>query len=506
MRLLATRRRVLLAGLGALVSAAAWTSASPSIAGATLSGTVSGEGGDAAGPVMIKLIHDDAAGLSPDSASYTNVNLEQGIIDFVGSTPDTFANDFAVTERPLTTAEAATAAANGRSFAYVPFVASPVALMTLVPNSTYAGTTTIQPSQFCQHIPLSLDQLDGIYGAATPQYTGWGDARLSCTAPPNTPADSLLFGRWANLDPTMENFAVMSLLDSTDASKAAFAAGLVAATTQASTTDPTASEHWPYSGTAVTGGDQATLGKLIGLDPRTGAPSSKATQLSLGAIMPVASEWTGDPLGVRWDLPTAAVQNAQGSFVAPTAASAEAAEADATFASTSDPTTNNLVTFPASATDATAYNNYLMMESYLVVPTNGLSADKALALAQFIRFAVGTKGQADIEALGAAPATTQMVAADLKVAQQLDAEAAADPPASTTTTTTSASSTTTTVADAGTATSGASPSTAAGTTGSSGGGLALTGGNPVPLAGLGLVLLVCGEASRQVLRRRKRKA
>ena len=40
-------------------------------------------------------------------------------------------------------------------------------------------------------------------------------------------------------------------------------------------------------------------------------------------------------------------------------------------ASTSDPTTNNLVTFNASTSDASAYNNYLMEESYLVVPLTG---------------------------------------------------------------------------------------------------------------------------------------
>ena len=30
-------------------------------------------------PIMVKLIHDDAAGLNPDFGSYTNVDLEQGI-------------------------------------------------------------------------------------------------------------------------------------------------------------------------------------------------------------------------------------------------------------------------------------------------------------------------------------------------------------------------------------------------------------------------------------------
>ncbi len=66
-----------------------------------------------------------------------------------------------------------------------------------------------------------------------------------------------------------------------------------------------------------------------------------------------------------------------------------------------------------------------MMERYLVVPTNGLSAAKAIALAQLIRFVLGTNGQKDISGLGAAPATAAMVAAGLTLAQGLDAEAAA---------------------------------------------------------------------------------
>lgn len=506
-------RRAVLAGLVAVVTAAAGTvSASEGADAATPQGTLVGEGGDAINPIMVKLLHDDAAGLDPVDGSYTNVDIDQGITDFVGTAPGAFANDFAVTERPLTTAEAASAAANGRSFSYVPFAASPVALMTLVPNSTYAGSQTILPSQFCQHIPLTLAQMDGIYGA--PQYSGWGDSRLSCTAPPNTPADTLKFGLWANLDPTMETYALMSLLDSTPTSETAFGTALTTAhnESQATTSDPAPSEHWPYAGSAVAGGDQSTLGKLIGLDPRTGAPSSVAAQIVLGAIMPIDSDWTGDPLGVTWNLPTAAVQNAQGSFVAPSAAAAKAAESDATLASTSNPTTNNLITFNASTSDATAYNNYLMLESYLVVPTNGLPADKALALAQFIRFAVGGTGQADITALGAAPATPTMVTADLAVAQELDAEAASAPGTTSTSTTTPTTASTTTATTATTAsaasTSGAgdaSTSAMPSSDGSTPGGLAFTGDDPAPLLGLGFAFLICGEGARRLLRRRKSK-
>ena len=91
------------------------------------------------------------------------------------------------------------------------------------------------------------------------------------------------FGLWANLDPTMETFALMSLLDSTSTSKAAFGSGLAAAqgVGQATTSDPTASEHWPY-GKTVPGGDQTTFGKLIGLDPRTNVPSTQAAVIHFG--------------------------------------------------------------------------------------------------------------------------------------------------------------------------------------------------------------------------------
>ncbi len=462
------------------------------------------------GPVIDKLLHDDEANLSPDIGSYTNVDLDQGIADFVGTAPNTFANDFAVSERALTSTEAATAKANGRTYAYVPYAAVPVALMTLVPNTTFTGGS-IEPSQYCQHMQLNLGQLDGIFGA--PQYAGWGDSRLSCSGPPGTAlAYPVNFGLWANADPTMENFALMSLLDSTTASQSAFAAELTAAhnDSQATTASPTPSEQWPFSGSTVPSGDQVTLTKLIDLDSLTELPTTNSQFIKLGAIMPIANDWMGAPLGEQWNLPTAAVQNAEGAYVAPSAAAAEAAEADATLASTTDPTTNNLVTFNASASDSAAYDNYLMLESYLVVPLNGLPADKATALAQFIRFIVGGTGDADIESLGAAPATKAMTTADLVVAQQLNAEAATaaattSSSSGTTTTTAAAGSTTSTTAASTTGNTGAGASTGASTAGPGSGGLAFTGSDPIPLVALGAILLVFGETARRVVRRRRRR-
>jgi hypothetical protein len=399
-------------------------------------------------PVMISLVGGDSAQLSPDVASYTNVDVEQAIEDFIGTGPGQFGNDFIVSERPLTTAEAGTATTNGRSFAYVPFAATPVALMTLVPDTTYTGSQTIQANQYCRDIPLTLAQLDGIYGSVSPPYSSWADSRL--TSAPSCSADSLAVAKWGNLDPTMENASLESLLDSTTASQMSFKNGLTAdvANGQANTVSTGPSENWPFPLTAISGGDQPTLGKLIQLNPNSDAPGTEASAIALGAIMPVADVWTGAPLGVPWNLPTAAVQNAAGAFVPPTATAAEAAESHATVTATSDPTTNNIVTFNPDGTDMTAYNNFLMMESYLVVPTNGLAPDKAMALAQFIRFALGGQGQQDIQQLGAAGATPAMVTAGLQVAQLLDQEAVSN--AATTTTTTGGTTTTTATCTSGT--------------------------------------------------------
>jgi hypothetical protein len=81
----------------------------------------------------------------------------------------------------------------------------------------------------------------------------------------------------------------------------------------------------------------------------------------------------------------------------------------------------NIVTFPVNGgSDATAYP--MMAMSYLVVPTSGLSATKATALAQFIKFVLGSKGQQDIESFGAVPPTSAMVQAGRTVADEVAAE------------------------------------------------------------------------------------
>jgi ABC-type phosphate transport system substrate-binding protein len=486
--------------LGVLsASALAWPT--PGVGADTPAGTVTGEGGDAMGPVLQKLLHNDSSLLAPDFGAYTNVSLETGISDFIGNAPGSFGADFLVTERPLTAAEAATAKANGRSFAYIPYAEVPVAVMTLVPNDVYTGGSTIDATNmFCQHLPLTIDLLAKIFGYdSVSPLQNWADGRITCSAP-GTKATSEPVSFWANEDRTMENSALMSALDSTPQSQTTFEAGLTTgpAHTTALTTDTTPSEFWPYSQPTIPGGDQALLGKMLGLNAKTKAPSNQIFQLAMGAAVPVTDVWTGDPLGVPWNLPTAAIQNANGAFVAPSTAAATAAGSDATLASTADPTTNNLVVFNPNSSDAGAYNNYLMLESYLVVPTNGLDPDKATALAQFIRYALGGRGQADIASLGAGPATPAMVLAGLKVAQQVAAEGVASQPNNQV-----SSTTTTTTANGAVPVSNIVGSTG-GLGGSSGGTLPATGADEIPLGVVGILLVMVGGISRRLVLRRKR--
>jgi len=502
-------RPLMALGLVMLACPAALAGLPVGTAGAATTETITVSGGTFLAPALSKIFTDDAAGLSPVLSFYSSETLDTGISDFIGSAPGSFNSDVAISERPLTSTEAAKAQANGRTFAYVPIAATPVAIVTLVPNSSYAiGSPTIAPSDFCEHIPLTLDQLAGLFGYDTADPYVWGDPRITCTG--GGTLDSYPVTRWANLDVTMENKTLMSLLDSTSTSEGLFDAGLMQASQQqaAITTSDTPSENWPYSADTYPQGDQNLIGHMLSINPRTNVPSTNASLWALGAIAPISAEWTGSPLGAQWDLPTAAVENAASAEVAPSVASATAAEASSTLGS------DNTVTFTPS-TDATAYNNYLMVEDYLVVPTTGLDAAKDTALAQLIRFAVGTTGQADIEKYGSAPADAAMTTADLKVAAELD-QAALTAPASTaaTTTTTTATKAGTTSATNGSSTTGsagaastdASASGASDPSGSSSGtgsGLAFTGAGAIwPLVGAGAFLAILGTGLRRRLRRR----
>ena len=511
MSLLRSRRLCALLGAGALSGAMLVTSL-PLSAGADTDPTaLVGEGGSFLTPVTDVLLKADA-GLAPLNPQYQDADIDQGIADFVGTGPGHFNADFAVTERPLTSAEAATAKTNGRTFAYVPFAATPVAIATLAVCSP-AGVQGNSTSALCQGIPLNTEQTALLFtqGLTNPsvspnqnlplQLSGWQDPRLTLASGQPIPGAGVY--QASTLQPSAENTALMAYLDSDPTAKELFDNALNNPVANPLTSSDSPSEKWPFHGLhAAVGGDAGLIERELNINAETNAPSTlnSWTGLSNGAddVFPVASVWAGAPQGTPWNIPTAAIENAAGKFVVPSAAAAGAAEADATM----DPTTR-LVTFVANLGDQVAYNNYLMVESYLVVPTSGLSADKAAKLAQFIRFITGPVAQSDEATVGSAPPTTAMVAADQKVATELDTEAATAASTTsnptTTTTITSATTTTTTVPVAAVSTA------AAGNAGNSGGssGLASTGApdNIVPVLAAGGALVVLGAFGRRRLRR-----
>ena len=471
-----------------------------------------GEGGSFLTPVTDVLLKADT-GLAPLNPSYTDANLDNAIKDLVGNGPNSFDADFVVSERPLTSTETATAKVNGRTFAYVPFAATPVAVATLAACNT-AGLTGTSTAALCNHIPLTVPLVGLLFtanltsSAVSPNQglpsslTGWADPRLSQANGQPIPNGGIY--QASTLEPSAENTALMALLDSDPTAKELFDNALNNPAASATTQSDTPSETWPFhSAHAFVGGDAGLIGKELNLNAETLAPLA-ASSWNLGDVFPLSSVWTGAPLGTAWNIPTAAIPNAAGKFVAPSEAAAAASEADATM----DPTTN-LVTFNANANNAAAYNNYMMEESYLVVPTSGLNAAKAQKLAQYIRFVVGPVAESDETTLGAAPPTSAMVAADLKVATELDDEASTS--ASTSTTASGSSTTSTTAASGGSTTSttiAASVATAsAGGTGNSGSGtgLAATGATDIdPTLAVGAALVALGALGRRRTRRLRR--
>jgi ABC-type phosphate transport system substrate-binding protein len=494
-----------------------------SVGAATPTGSLVGEGGSFLNPVVNALLKGDT-GLSPLNPTYTDANIDNAIADFAGTAPNQFGNDFTVSERPLNTAEASAAKKNGRSFVYVPFAATPVAVATLdVCNPSDLASGSVTSSTFCKNIPLTPALVAGLFleGLTAPNLqpnqgmpapiAGWRDPRLTqANGQPIPDTASVSFG--TALEPSAESTALMTYIDSTPSAKVQLDNALANPTNHPTVPTDLPGEIWPFHGAhSYVGGDAGLIGKELSINAETDAPVGLASWGGLGAdgsgahdVFAVAGVWTGAPQGTPWNIPTAALQNASGAFVGPTADAAKASEADATL----DPSTN-LVTFRANANDKAAYNNDMTVESYLVVPTSGLSIQKEQKLAQLIRFAVGPTAATDDAILGSAPPTSAMVSADLKVAAQLDATAAvqttSNPAVASTTTSTSTPATS--AAPATDATTSSTDTGGGGTgatdTGSSSN-LAFTGaGNLVPLVVAGFLMIVSGAVLRRRLLRSK---
>ena len=512
------RRWGVLVGVG-LVSLAALATALPLPAGADTDPTaLVGEGGSFLTPVTDVLLNADT-GLAPLNPQYNDSNLDNAIGDFVGTAPGSFATDFVVSERPLNSTEAASAKANGRTFAYVPFAATPVAVATLAVCNPSAIISSNNTQPLCNDIPLTVPSVASLFtfnltnpGVSPNQglpanLTGWGDASLHTAS--NQPIPESGIYQASTLEPSAENTALMALLDSDPTAKELFDNALNNPGSNALTTSDTPSETWPFHGNhAWVGGDAGLIGKELNINAETDAPSLDTLWAGLSGgvddVFPLSSVWAGAPQGTPWNIPTAALENAAGKFVPPSEAAAAASEADATM----DPTTN-LVTFAPNASNTAAYNNYMMVESYLVVPTSGLTAAKAQKLAQYIRFVVGPVAESDEETLGSAPPTSSMVAADLKVATELDSEAAtAAATSGTAQSTTSTTSTTSTSTTTSTTVAAAATSTDTGVTGNSGSGtgLASTGAaNIGPVLAVGAALVGVGALGRRRMRRLRRR-
>jgi ABC-type phosphate transport system substrate-binding protein len=470
------------------VALLAWTGTAAGPAGATTpSGRLLGEGGSFAEPIVNQLLIDDNAGIAPLDAQYFNANVDIGRQDV--TTGDA---DFAVSEFPLTADEVTTGKSNGRSFAYVPFAASPVTVAPIIECS--AG-------KLCpDNLQLTVAQLAGIFtqgnGFAGGDISFWDSTSLNTIAaggPLTTVAtDSRNIKALNLIDPSASTEALMAAFEADPAAKANWDTFLtfwhVVSTAPA--------ETWPTQ-QGVSGGDQVMANDLVPLDTSRQPPVPLPfLDWGLGDVAPLPVSWLGAPRNI----PTVAIENAAGKFVPPTVAAASAALADATV----DPATN-LVTFKATSADAASYNSYLMQVSYLVVPTSGLAPAKATALASFIRFALSTKGQADVVGLGAAPilpatgstaAETALVKSGLAIADQVAAEA------TTTTTTTSTSTTTTTTPTTTTSTTAAPVVASNGSDPSTTPSLAYTGGAPWPIGITGFGLVVSAGWIRRRLRRR----
>ncbi|MGD0381797.1 MAG: hypothetical protein ABSC30_17650 [Acidimicrobiales bacterium] len=484
-----------------------------------------GEGGSFLTPVTNLLLNTDT-GLGPLNPQYSDTNLDDAIANFAGSGPGDFDADFVVSERPLTSAEAATATANGRSFAYVPFAATPVALAVFaICSPTDLANNTLTPSTFCNNMPLTPAQVGEIVthgltvaGASVPTVTGWNDASLTQANLQAIP-DPNGIGHAADLSPSAENSALMALLDSDTSAKADLDNALNNPANTPRTTSDTPDEFWPFPlEHSYPGGDEALLGHELTIESTTDAPSFLNTWGALspnegGAhdAFPLSAVWAGAPEGTPWNVPTAAIENADTTptptFVGPTEKAAVAAETGTGI--TLDPSTN-LVTFNPQPTNADAYNNYLMVESYLVVPTSGLASAQATKLAQFIRYVLGPTGQSDIAVLGAAPATAAEVTAGLKVASELDAEATSTASSGASASSaqsgaTGATATTVPGTSAGASGNTGDPSTdAASSDGTSPSTLASTGADPLPLVLVGSGAIGFAAIGRWRLRRRMR--
>jgi ABC-type phosphate transport system substrate-binding protein len=439
--------------------------------------TLFAEGGSFELNLMAKLQADSTSVIAPLVPQFFNANVDNARVDFASG-----AADYAVSEFPLTSAEATTAAQNHRTFAYVPFAASAVGIGAVVECS---NDQTFTPHTLCENLQLTVAQLAEIFTYGITQWNDLSLSQVSGGGPAPVTDASKTISPLNEIDPSASNYALASMFVNDPTAKPVWDAFLKTN----KVTDDTPTENWP-TGRGSSGGDLTLANSLVQVNETTGVPQTNPSLWGEGYMAPLPADWLGPPRNILTSDPTTnmtvAIQNAAGKYVLPTVDATTAAVNDATF----DPSTN-LVTFNANASDAAAYPIDVM--SYLIVPTSGLSAAKATALASFIKWVLGPTGQADVKSLGDAPVTTAMVNAGMTVADEVAAQ------------TSQTSTSTTTSSAVTTGATGSGSSTDLGSSGSSTGtnpALAYTGGLPAPLIVVGSGLLMVGALLRRAMRKR----
>jgi len=406
--------------------------------------------------------------------------------------------DFAVTGVPLSTTDLATATQNGRSVAYAPYAAGAVDIVASIPG---CGT----PAGF----HLTVGTLAKIFVGAI---SSWADSTIASENPtlnlPQCAGGGI--NRVVRIDSSSTTSALISLFLSDSSAKGTWNTYAVARGLQPNVVY----DAWPTESSPsireLDSGDSGVLANIA----------------FNGGIGYASSGWVASPAYAFTPIPLQnTAQQASGQFVAPTAASVTKALSQA---ATLDATTNLVTLTLSNINDPTAYP--APMISYLALPTSGLrtspvsgtSQDKAAALGAFAEYILSSQGQSDVNATGFTPLPTAMVTASLKVAQVVADQASTgtatttstltstSTSSSTSTTTTSTVSTTTTTATAGTST--ASTSAVGGVSGNAASAAAtdasatlpVTGGGSVPVALLGVVLVVGGQFGGRIFRRSRR--
>lgn|GEM_PF-5167162 len=432
------RPRVLsLAGALVVLTALSWIPARPS--GATTDPTSLLGGGESWPEYTVRQLENDAAQAGA-LGSLQPVYIAGRGEDAARADLATGASDFAVSSVPFTSDELATAQQDNVTPAYVPFAAGAVGIVAAVQADRQHGGGLIQG------IKLTIPTLAKIF---THQINYWNDPEILAENPDvpdlahvEVPAILTVVRR----DSSSTSSALVAAFLADPEARSAWAT-YVSGLGQAPDATP---DRWPADPnanvTGVTSGSRGMINALLNLDPVSGQPIPGTPAHSIGYVAPEYALQFGAPL--------TAIQNRASppTFVSPTTDGAVTAalQSGATFDAAS-----RLYTIDSSKITATgAYP--IPLVSYLEVSTTGLTSAKATALAGFIRFALGTAGQADVASTGMVGLPPDVIAAGLRVADGLKPTSG-----SSTTTTTTTGTTPTTGSTATTTTTGSTTVTTA---------------------------------------------